>query len=338
MEKRDFTFGYSDSPLEDAAGNIVIAGDPPHVVIPIQPIPSIRIVARNLHWHDLGGVLKITVNGVEREFHYDFGHGNHNSTVTTDLGTIYMTENYGSLVWLDIGFKAFTIDKSSRSCQLSVSIEPGCMPYDTHPVQWEVSLFGAGIHESGTEDVYACIGSNFHLLDMQIDTQSRTGWIEIHKGVDPDKTCESCGGGDEPEPPPPPPNLPETVYVTGNWRVTTTHDGEIIEDEEGQVTPYSALLTMLENGDYLYEGTRNPDDAVYGDTNYGDNNDGKILWTVASGDVVHPEIDRPFAEKEGGGPEGVYTRSYTADIGEGYAVSVFIQFTVSALGVDEMFE
>ena len=237
MAKQNFTFGYYDYPALDGAGNIVLVGDPPHVVIPIAPIPIVHIHARNMHWRYLYGVLKITVNGVEREFHYTEGHTD--SSMPADLGTIYIEEWDDGYAGWTINFKAFTINKSVQICQLSVSIETECDGLSTHPIQWEVSSFNAS--PPHLKDVYACIGYDIHLMDMQIDTQSRTGWTEIHKGVDPDKTCE-CGG-DEPEPPEPPePNLPETVYVTAAVDIRFPHP----------MTPNIALVLNLSNVEIIF--------------------------------------------------------------------------------------
>jgi hypothetical protein len=223
-----------------------------------------------------------------------------------------------------IKFKAFTIDKSARSCQISVFVENQCVEGDTEPTQWEVYVSALGVDN---RDVYACGGSNFHLMDMQIDTQTRTGWIEIYEGVDPDKTCK-CGDDDDDDDDDEL-NLPETVYVTGKWEVTETLSDGTTYKEGGQLTPYSATLTVLEDG-YLYEGTG-------GVNNFVESRDNGETWTVSSDDNPHPKIMYPSVTKSGG-PEGIYEYSYSEDVGGGTTVSEFIQFTVSALGVDEMFE
>ena len=329
MAKQDFTFGFADSPLEDDAGNIVIAGDPPHVVIPIQPIPIVHIHARNMHWRYLYGVLKITVNGVEREFHYTEGHTD--SSMPADLGTIYIEEWDDGYAGWTINFKAFTINKSVQICQLSVSIETECDGLSTHPIQWEVSSFNAS--PPHLKDVYACIGYDIHLMDMQIDTQSRTGWFEIYEGVSPDKTCKCGDDDDDDDDDDDELNLPETIYVTGNWRVITTDSDGATYEEGGQLTPYSATLKELGNGEYIYEGT-NIDDYVFGRDN------GKT-WIVSSSDCPHLDVCYPTVTKssdKSSGPEGTYEHSVSVVDDFGITKDISFQFTVSALGVDEMFE
>ena len=329
MAKQNFTFGYNDYPALDRAGNIVLVGDPPHVVIPSAPIPSVRIHAA--HWLYRNGVLKITANDVEREFYYN--EGSHNGSMPADLGTIYIKEwdaDYSG--WL-IEFKAFTINKSVQICQLSVSFEATCDERVTYPIRWDVDFFGVATPVN-TGYLYACSGSTFHLMDMQIDTQNRTGWFEIYEGVSPDKTCK-CGDDDDDDDDDEDDelNLPETVYVTGNWRVTTTDSDGATYEEGGQLTPYSATLTVLGNGEYIYEGT-NIDDYVFGRDN------GKI-WIVSSSDCPHLDVCYPTVTKssdKSSGPEGTYEHSVSVVDDFGITKDISFQFTVSALGVDEMFE